>query len=271
MLKIKQYKKLIFIVAILVILCCFFYLVFKNKSYELTYVINNIEINEKFDQKNQIYQFIFKKDDKEYISIFKNKYIHQKKLIKSIEIKENEITTCIIPKGKKLDYYPLCYENNELISYHQLQTKDLIPPEYYQNIESKNDNYNKIQINYLNNKKFFIWNYKGFDIISNKKNKTINIFDNDIYNIPLSSKNNNYILLADYNSKYKFNKFFIINSKNNKIKEIITDKELSFDSYILGNYKEKIYFMDKKNKKEYEINPQKLKLENISKKNQGFL
>lgn len=90
-----------------------------------------------------------------------------------------------------------------------------------------------------------------------------------IYSIPLSAKVGNNILIADYSNKYKFNKFYVVQNKNNKVKEINTEDELSFESYIIGTYKNKAYFMDKKNKEQYEINTKRLSINDISRNNKG--
>lgn len=266
---IRKNKKLIILLLGISISLLIFNFLFKSKNYEITYKQKNAVITEKFDKENKKYTFLFKINDIEFITELEHKYIHKKELVDSIEIKKDKETLCIIPKSKKLDFYPLCYQNNELITYHQLENKDILGDTYFKQIKTKTSSYKKIEINNLNNKKYFIWNYKGFFVIDEKENKTINIFDKDIYNIPLSTKINNNILIADYSNKYKFNKFYIVQTKNNKVKEIITDDELSFESYIMGTNKNKVYFMDKKNKEQYEINTKKLSMNNISKKDKG--
>ena len=101
--KIKKKPKQILCIIIIILFCCFFYLILKNKNYQITYYINSVEITEKFDSKNQVYQFIFKIGDRNYISNFKNKYLYQKKLIKSIEEKSINNNNSIIPKSKKIN------------------------------------------------------------------------------------------------------------------------------------------------------------------------
>ncbi len=263
-----KYKKTIIIIFLFFIFLILLYF-FRSKNYTINYNFESYEISESYDKKNNLYQFLINVDNNNYIVKIEHKYIYKKKLINEIEIKKDDNTVCIIPQSKKINFYPLCIQNNELISYHQINNKELIPKKYYHEIKPLNNEYNKININYLNDKKYFIWNYKGFYVINNKNKKTINIFEDDIYSIPIAYKSEKNILIADYSSKYKFNKFYIIQAKNNKIKEIITNKELSFESYILGKFKDKIYMMDKKNKKEYEINTKKLTINDITKNNKG--
>lgn len=266
---IRKNRKLIKILLGIIIIFLIFNFFFMSKNYETAYKRNDVEITEKFDKENKKYTFLFKTNDIEFVTELEHKYIHRKELVDSIEIKKDEETICIIPKSKKLAFYPLCYENSELISYHQLENKDLLGDAYFKQTKTKTSTYKKIEISNLNNKKYFIWNYKGFYVIDGKDNSTINIFNKDIYNITLSRKVGSNILIADYSNKYKFSKFYVVQTKNNKVKEINTDDELSFESYIMGTYKNKVYFMDKKNKEQYEINTKKLSINDISKKNKG--
>ena len=48
---------------------------------------------------------------------------------------------------------------------------------------------------------------------------------------------------------------YLINSKNNRVKELNLDKKIYFNSYILGIYKKDIYFYDIQKEKEYRVNP----------------
>ena len=96
----------------------------------------------------------------------------------------------------------------------------------------------------------------------------INIFKDDIYEIPLATKINNYIFIPDYEQKYNFNKAYIINLETQEVEEWKLKYEISFDSYILGTNDRSIYLIDKKNRKEYEIVPEKQKMRTLAKANQ---
>lgn len=266
---IDKNKKKIRLLLVIFVIFFLFYLILHKKSYEIKYSKSNFEITEKYDKKNKLYSFKFKGENKEFFVKIENKYIRKKKLINEIQIKKDDNTLCIIPKSKKLNMYPLCYQNDQLISYHQIKNKELISDSYFKKIKNKKSTFKKIKINNLNDNKYYIWNYKGFYVIDGENNTEINLFDKDIYNIPLATSTNKYLFIPDYNSNYNFNKGYIINSKNNKIKELETKEDISFESYILGNIKNKIYLMDKKNKKEYEINSKRIAINEISKKNKG--
>lgn len=160
-------------------------------------------------------------------------------------------------------------QNNEYISYHLIEDEDLIPSSYKKEITYEEKTYKNMTLYSLNDKKYYIWNYDGFDVLSNKEQKEIPLFKEDIYNIPLAVQTKEYIVIADYDSKYNFQKFYVLNSKNDKVKEIALEKEISFESYFLGTHSNKVYLVDKKNKKEYEIYPKRLSIANITKNNQG--
>jgi len=125
------------------------------------------------------------------------------------------------------------------------------------------DQYKDITINYLNNKKFLIWNYKGFNILDDEEKKTINFLDNDSYKLDLVAKVDKYLLVPNYNSEHTFNKIYIIDTDKNKLDTWELDYEIYFNSYILGTHKKSVYLYDKKNQIEYELRPDKKKIKKV--------
>ena len=99
-------------------------------------------------------------------------------------------------------------------------------------------------------------NYKGF-----KK---------DIYNQTLNYFLDKYYIVADYNQTYEFDKLIIVDMTTGKQKEIICYPKISFDSYIQGEVNNELYLYDKKNKKQYKINPSKLSIEEIGNYEKGI-
>lgn len=263
----KIKKKRVFFLLLLSV--AIFYGIFWSKSYEIEYTLGDVHILEKFNKQEKTYSFHFQTKEKEFFLIHPYKYIHSKKLIKKVEINEKEDTICLIPIADKFNLYPLCIKNEKLISYHLIEDEELIPFSYKKEIIYEEKNYKSIKWYSLNNKKYYIWNYSGFDVISETEQKEIKLFKEDIYNVPLAIKVNNDLLIADYDNKYNFTKFYVIDSQKNKVRELLLDKEISFDSYFLGTIGKKAYLVDKKNKKEYEIYPKRLLIENIAYKNQG--
>ena len=95
----------------------------------------------------------------------------------------------------------------------------------------------------------------------------IKLFDKDIYDIPLATKINEYILIPDYEQEYSFNRIYIINTENNKVDKWKLKYEISFDSYLLGINDKSVFILDKKNKREYELVPHKKKMRIVATKN----
>ena len=192
--------------------------------------------------KSESYIFKIKKDNVEYLYSVSGKYYQNHKQIKNIKQKDNIINVT----------------NNNLQNFYINKENDNYYTSYYITIPEDKKKYTFDNIDVYNiNANFYIWNYSQFININTKTKKKIKLFDNDIYNIDLCTNFKDYLLIADYNSKYKFNKFYLINTKNNKVKEAQLDKEVYFNSYFLGTYKKYIYLYDMQTKIEYKINPLK--------------
>ena len=251
------------------ILAVFLYSCLHSKNYEVEYDINDVYIKESYLKKKKLYTFLFQVEGQEFVSVFENKYLYDKQLVEEIEVKKKENILCIIPTSKKFSFTPLCKENGNLISYHLIQDRDVIPDNFYKDVAFSEEEYKNLKLYQLNNKKYFLWIYKGFDIIDSKEKQEISLFTNDVYSIPISLQVNDYILLADYSSKYEFSKFYVIDSKTNKIREVNLEEALSFDTYFLGAYEKKAYLVDKKKQKEYEIYPKRLLFSSITNNGKG--
>lgn len=263
--KIKKKNVFLFLLLFFIL----FYGFFRSKSYEVEYTLNDVSIKESFDKKEKLYTFYFQTKEKEFFVQIPHKYIHKKELVQKIEVKEKENTLCILPTSSKLDIEPLCMQNEEYISFHLIEDEEIIPKSLKKEINYEEKTYKNMTLYALNNKKYYIWNYEGFDIITNKEQKEIKLFKEDIYNIPLTIQVEKNIVIADYDSKYAFQKFYVIDTKKDKVRELVLEKEISYDSYFLGTSSKRAYLVDKKNKIEYEIYPKRLLIESITNNNQG--
>lgn len=243
---------------------------FKNKDYEVEYSINDYNIVENYS--DELYTFKVSNDNHSFSFLEDIKYEKKHKLIANIEEINLDNEICLTIKSDYFNYNPLCIKDEQEVDYHlvsdemkeklNVSTKEEVEERTYNNIKI----YNLLDYNYL------IWNYKGFEILSNEGEKTINILKNDTYDIPISKVVNNYLLIADYDSKYNFNKFYVINLLKGTKEEFKIKYDISFDSYILGSYDKSIYLVDKKNKIEYEIVPHKKKIRIVgTEKRQGTI
>lgn len=260
----RKFKKILFLIALLFIISIFLYLRLKSYTYEVKYTLNNFKINESYNIDNNNYTFLIQYNGTIYPYSFKHKYIRQKELIRDIKIYKQEKETCLLPISNKLIFYPLCNNDEKIIMYNS--SKMTIKDYQYKKVELNNINHDKLEIKYLNNKIYLLYNYKGFYYLKDNNLKNIKLFEKDNYTLNLIYQMNENIIVADYNKDHYFNKFYIINMNNGKLKELEFEYDISFDSIFLGDYKNIIYLLDKKEKKEYQINIKKLSV-----KESGFL
>lgn len=254
----KQIKLMLFVSVLILFFGIFIYFSFKSYNYKKSYTINKYTITESFDKDEKIYTFIIKSDTEEYAYQINNKYLRKRELINNIEVSAKKDEMCILPVSEKLDFYPLCSNQTEVYSYN-LSNRDLNYK--YEKTEKLKETYNKVDMNYLNENSYLLYNYKGFYLINDTKTKEIKLFDKDVYSLDLVYQFEKYLLVPDYNQSYYFDTFYLINLLNGKVEEINFEQEISFDSTFLGEFKNNVYILDKKEQKEYKINIKKKKIE----------
>ena len=252
-LRLKKKALLPLLAIILVIVLLIFFLIgSKDKSYSLEYDIGNYKISENYNENEKIYYYDIKSEDIEYNFIYNSEYLEDKKLVSNIKSYKKGDYTCLEITSSLLKISPLCNEKGKLIDYH------LIPDGTFKNLKNTNYigengyNYKKYNI-YTKNENILVWNYKGFNHIKKDKVESIDIFNKDIYSIPLATKINNYIFIPDYEQEYNFNRVYIINIDTSKVEKWTLKDKISFDSYIAGTHDNSIFLVDTKNKTEYEI------------------
>ena len=235
-------KKLIGLILILIILfSLFLFFYFKKSSYELEYVINDIKIKESYDKNLEYYLWELEYKNVKYGIVSFAKYTNKRNLITDIAIKEENDIICLEPKSNNMKLYEVCSKDGKLIN------KDNI-------IENKKESeYVGYEIYDLNNKTYLLWNYDKLILLNKDKKQEIKIFDQDIYNLNLVTKYQDYLVLPDYNENFTFEKLYLINKDNGKIKTIDLRYKLYLESYFLGDYKNNLYIYDKKEKQEYYI------------------
>lgn len=267
--KLKKSAIIILVLLILIIVSLIFLLisVFKTKSYSLEYNIDNYEISENYNNEGNYYYYEISNNNLKYNFIYKSSYNKEKKLIKEIKEYQDEDYLCLIVRSNYIESYPLCSYKDSYIDYHLIsETLQEKLSDYYTEpkiVEEKYENYNIFN----QNEQLLLWSYKGFNYFNKDKTEFIKIFNKDIYEIPLATKINNYILIPDYEQEYYFNKVYLLNLETLKVEEWNLKYEISFDSYVLGTNDKSIYLIDKKNKREYELVPHKKKMRIVAKSN----
>lgn len=234
-------KLIVLIISLISIFGLFLFLYLRAHNYEIEYSVNNVAIKETYVKNDSLYKFLLTYKDKNYEVINLNKYSTKRRLITNIDIKENAESICLYLETNHVKLYPICSNDDEYFSPFISSEQEF----------RENNSFKNIKIDNLNDKKYFIWDYKEFNYLSSKKESTIKLFDKDVYNLNLIYQTDNYLLVPNYDEDYKFTKLNIINSNNGKIKEMNLRYEVYFDSYFLGHAKNKVYLYDSKSEQEY--------------------
>ncbi len=250
-------KKITIFQATLAI-CFLLFLLFilSAKNYTKEYTIKDVTIKETYDKENKNYYFTFQYNDIILDYLTENKYKQHRGYVEDLKIINEDNDFCLIPESSKMELIPLCYENQKIIHFSKVKSalKNKLP-EKYQTLSKRKEigSFNDIKI-YNNDYTYLIWSYNGFNYLSNKENKKIKIFDRELYTINLVGYTKDYLVIADYDSNYTFNRFYTINYKNGNLKKHDIDRSIYFDSYFIGNEKNNLYIVDNKASTMYELN-----------------
>lgn len=243
----------------------FLLFLFLPKNYTKKYIINKVEITERFDKKNKDYYFTLKYKDTTFDYLVESKYYKNRGLITKIEVVEENDDFCLVPTGKKLDYIPLCLVNNEIVHYNKASDELKSKIGKRNNSEKKLETYKDIEI-YNKDFTYLLWNYDGFYFINKDSSKKISIFDKETYNINLVGYTKDYLVIADYNSNYTFNNFYTIDLKKGNLKKQELNRNIYFDSYFIGYEKNNLYIVDNKEHLMYEFDAKKGKIDKMRSK-----
>lgn len=259
----KKKKKILIFGATLILIVFIIIMMFfmRKKDYSIKYKKDGYDIKESYNKKLGIYQFSLKNGDKLYEFTILSKQKKNKKLIQNVEAYEKEHFSCILLKSDKLNIYPNCYEGDDAISYSLVGDEDFEQFFKGEKPKFKKDKFDNVKINTLLGKSVAIWDNWGFMFISEDKKKSVDFLKNETYYDNLSYSNGRYVIIPDYDQKYSFDKYFTLDMKKGKISKWKLDEEISFNIYYLGTHDEKIYLIDRKNNKEFELNPKKKKME----------
>lgn len=242
----KKNKHFIIIIIIIILFIIFNYIYFRKASYKLEYQINDFNIVEEYNKEMKAYFFTITKKDKEYNLVSLSNYTTKRRLINEIEVEDS----CLNFKTTNINLYSICNNEDE---YYLKNTNDL-------DNFTKESSYENIEIDSLENNTYLLWNYHDFIYINKEKEKKFSLFSKDIYNINLIYQYNNLLLIPDYEQEYIYNKIYKINTDKAQKSTINLRFEIYFDSYFLGDYKEKVYIYDLKNNQEYYIDMKEEKL-----------
>ena len=270
-------KKLFGMVIALLVIYIFMQISFKNLNHGHTISYELITDKKKFSINETYTQNYDDELDGYYIEIAHNENIFnfqtmsnfkkENYIIEDVYYYENEKYKCIYPIFKTSDTITdiICKEGTDLIDYTKI--KGIYPDidtfassiELYNSdnyIDNKDDKIEKDSlIYYKNNRKneyISIENYKGIYLLNNDI-ENIKLFNKDIYTKNISGFIDKYYVVADYNKEYSVNEIYLINIKDGSKTTLTRDNKISLDSYVQGIVDNKLYFIDKDNKIQYEI------------------
>ena len=253
--------------TLVILFVVFIFFLFRPVDYTKEYTIDNVKISEAYSKETKSYYFTFTYQDNTLDYLIDSNYKQKRNFIKEVKVIEDDNNFCLIPEADTLEFVPLCIEENEIIYYKKVsdELRNQIPEEYLKEEKELEESYKEINI-YNRDYTYLLWNYQGFYYINDEETKEIDLFKKEIYNIPLISYTEDYLVIADYDDEYTFDKFYRISLQNGKVKEYNLDKNIYFDSYFSGYEKNKLYIVDNKEEVMYEWNAQNGSLEKIAPK-----
>ena len=234
------------------------------------------EIDETFTnaKTNSNYYLQIKKDDKLFFYQTFVNFKNKAKIIKDIYYYEDDKYQCILPiylnnvilsdilcktnNGYSYFYHALRGVNEKLDDFASSLTS--IGYNINQWIDStsfyENNGIKSYMKNIPSNHFIMLSDYKGLILANAKNNKFnyISLFELDVYQKKLNFLYKSKYIVPNYNSKYRFHEFYVIDITTGQREKIVSDYELSFDSYFQGVFEDKIYFFDRSSKKQFALN-----------------
>lgn len=272
-------KRLVNLLAILLVLYFGIELSFinLNHGHTLEYKIKNdkhlFNIKEIYTKKRkgEIDNYYFEIKINDYIfnyQTYKN-YKRANYIIKDINYFEDQDYKCIYLKDKnnKAVADVICLNDGIQYYYNNIKGKNKELDRFVSTLKGYSFNKDNIKdkidaspvtlytSNLIDNHYISLQNYKGLYLINKKdKIRNITLFNNDIYTNRNSITSNKFYITADYNKEYKFHEFYLVNIKNGKKNKIISNDDISLESYMQGCIDSEVFFFDKADKKQYRIN-----------------
>ncbi len=230
----------------------------ETDNYYLEISVNNsvftYQLFDEFDSKHKILKNIYYFRDKNYTCIYPVLYGDYNADIKCLNGSIYYNYHDIAGQDAKLDEFAKGLKKYKLDSFADSSTK--IKKEASMKIYTDN---------LIDEHNIAITTLKG--VYSINDHKQVKIFNNDIYNRPISIIADGYYLVADYTEKHQFRLFNLINLSNLNKYEIKSDDYISLNSYIQGTVDGYVYLYDPDNESQYEINLSRHKIKKVTNKN----
>lgn len=268
-------KKALLALILFFIFFLFYQMVFVYlaKSHNINYVLNNKEevfkVKERFN-KNYYYLEIEYKD--RFFSFdIDNLFNKQKKIIQEVLYYENDQVLCLRPiylnNVKESSIY--CNKNKKQMSYeilkNELNLEDLRTHLLFDNklyLSDERDPIISRDLKYFvrNAKKdefIGVYRYKEIEILNEVERNTFTFSEKDIYQNKLGAFVDKYFLIPIFNDNATIKGFNVIDLSTSIRSYFLFHEAISQNSYIQGVVNNKVYLVDKSNKRQYEIDASK--------------
>lgn len=208
-----------------------------------------------------------------YYQTFMN-FRNDDRVIENIYYFENDQYACLLPvykNGQILSDFK-CYDDNDYYYYNLISGLNSELDNYINNLDLSNYSYetylprksnpivqSHLEIypdNLVENHYLGLTTYKGIYNINKHLSDNISlvsIFNKDIYEQNISAYVDKYYVVADYNSDYSFTNFTVVDLTNNRTRNLISRHQISFDSYFQGSVDDRLYLVDRRNSRQFEL------------------
>jgi hypothetical protein len=253
-----------------------------GKGHYVEYTVNDDDIifnvTEKYvantkDEKNNYYIELINNDNFYNIQTYQD-FFGAERILKDIKYYEDDSVKCIFPifynNTTLID--AICLKDGFQVPYNLIKGTNAELDTYIDSLDSKiynkeqfTDNKQEIKVdgtmtsyveNVIEGHYVGINNYRGIYTISADNLQTMynaKLFSTDTYKRPISAIIDKYYITADYDQKYAFDKFYIVDLTTNRTSELFVNGKVEHDSYIQGIVDDTLYLFDRYNKKQYEI------------------
>lgn len=282
--------------------CLLFFMIFtfvssrfkKNHNIEYTLIGKQYHViidEKKIIDKNEIssYKFTVNILDEKFEFSIMDTVNPKREVIKEIKYIKDSKYTCILPifkdevrrtdiicKDKKENYYNYntITESSEKLDKFVLELgeKYYSKNDYKEKLNSKKvlDTVTFYSDNLPDDIEFYLTSYKGIYLFEKDDIKHVNIFNNDVYKRELRAILDGKYVVANYDEKYDFHEFYVIDLSTGKKETIKLDKVLPRDSYVTGVVDNTMYIIDQTGKIQYKFNLGSKKLKEIGNNDSGM-
>ncbi len=251
------------------------------KSHDISYTLskgkNRFQIKEHFKilEKKHLYTFEILDNKKRtyHFQVYEN-YNKQQKIIDTIEFFETGNISCIYPVLKDRRASSIaCRKGKEEVSFQVLLQEEkpwilevinTLSKKGYQEAAWNLSNSSKVykdttyyQENITTNQSLSFWTYRGVYLLTKNDFSNQEFLEIDQYENNKSILVNEQLIVIDSDQSYDFDQFYVISLFNNQIEKMKVKEKISQDSYFTGTVDGCAYLIDRKNKKQYKINPRK--------------